>query len=220
MTNVELEKARLRRTEKGDRRKSVIGIGSALLVLFGFVGFLNLIDSVNLAFRATQGPVERFLYWLVIATLGFIGPYGFYVAKLQREIKLIERRLPDFLRDVAEAGRFGMTLAEAIVVSSGGRYGKLTPEIKKMAAQITWGVPATEARRPGLDRRGRPEPAGPRPSRGRQPNPNRVLHRDGRARPRGRHPRGSPGHREDPERAEAQLHHARNRPVRVPVHLR
>jgi len=40
-----------------------------------------------------------------------------------------------------------MTLAEAIVVSSGGRYGKLTPEIKKMAAQITWGVPAAEALR-------------------------------------------------------------------------
>src|SRR5437870_4279740 len=143
MTNVELEKARLRRTEKGDRRKSVIGVASALFVLFGFVAFLNLIDSVNLAFRATQGNVERFLYWLVVATLGFIGPYGFYVAKLQREVKQIERRLPDFLRDVAEAGRFGMTLAEAIVVSSGGRYGKLTPEIKKIAAQITRGVPST-----------------------------------------------------------------------------
>jgi flagellar protein FlaJ len=76
-----------------------------------------------------------------------IGPYGFFVAKKQREIKQIERRLPDFLRDVAEAGRFGMTLADAIVVSGGGRYGKLTPEIKKMAAQITWGVPATEALR-------------------------------------------------------------------------
>src|SRR2546427_576176 len=82
MTNVELEKARLRRTEKGDRRKSVIGVASALFVLFGFVAFLNLIDSVNLAFRATQGNVERFLYWLGVATLGFIGPYGFYVAKL------------------------------------------------------------------------------------------------------------------------------------------
>src|SRR2546426_1135254 len=135
------------RLEMRDRRKSVIGIGTALFVLFGFIAFLNLIDSVNLAFRATQNNLERFLYWLVVATLGFIGPYGFYVAKLQREVKQIERRLPDFLRDVAEAGRFGMTLAEAIVVSSGGRYGKLTPEIKKMAAQITWGVPATEALR-------------------------------------------------------------------------
>jgi len=147
MTSVELEKARLRRSEKGDRRKTVIGVGSALFLLLGFVAFLNLINSVNLAFRPTQGSLERFLYWLVVATLGFIGPYGFYVAKQQREIKMIERRLPDFLRDVAEAGRFGMTLAEAIVVSSGGRYGKLTPEIKKMAAQITWGVPAAEALR-------------------------------------------------------------------------
>ena len=145
MTKVELEKARLRRSEKGDRRKSVVGIGSALFLLLGFIAFLNLINSVNLAFRPSQGSLERFLYWLVVATLGFIGPYGFYVAKQQREINLIERRLPDFLRDVAEAGRFGMTLAEAIVVSSGGRYGKLTPEIKKMAAQITWGVPAAEA---------------------------------------------------------------------------
>src|SRR6058998_1308488 len=147
MTNVELEKARLRRTEKGDRRKSVIGVASALFVLFGFVAFLNLINSISLGFRADQRPIERFLFWLIVATLGFIGPYAFYVAKLQREVKQIERRLPDFLRDVAEAGRFGMTLAEAIVVSSGGRYGKLTPEIKKMAAQITWGVPATEALR-------------------------------------------------------------------------
>jgi archaeal flagellar protein FlaJ len=147
MPSVELEKARLRRSGQGDRRKTVVGLAATLFVLFGFIAFLNLINSVNLSFRPSQGNVERFLYWLVVATLGYIGPYGFYTAKQQREIKLIERRLPDFLRDVAEAGRFGMTLAEAIVVSSGGRYGKLTPEIKKMAAQITWGVPAAEALR-------------------------------------------------------------------------
>src|SRR2546428_10480213 len=157
MTNVELEKARLRRTEKGDRRKGVIGVAAALFGLFGFVALLNLVDSVNLAFRATQGNVERFLYWLGGATLGFIGPHGFYVAKLQREGQQIERRLPDFLRDVAEAGRFGMTPAEAIVVSSSGRDGTLTPEIKKMAAQISWGVPPTEGLRPFSERGKTPE---------------------------------------------------------------
>src|SRR5256884_669252 len=67
MTKVELEKARLRRSEKGDRRKSVVGIGSALFLLLGFIAFLNLINSVNLAFRPTQGSLERFLYWLVVA---------------------------------------------------------------------------------------------------------------------------------------------------------
>ncbi|UCD92594.1 MAG: type II secretion system F family protein [Methanobacteriota archaeon] len=94
-----------------------------------------------------ESPIRRFLNFLVFAILAFIGPIGFYKYKKMRDIKAIERRLPDFLRDVAEAGRFGMTLAEAIVVSSRGRYGKLTPEIEKMAAQIRWGVPATEALR-------------------------------------------------------------------------
>ncbi|TLZ75639.1 MAG: type II secretion system F family protein [Methanobacteriota archaeon] len=149
MANVELEKARVRLYEQADRRKTILAVSCILLVVFSFIGFLNLInpDQIKLGFRADQSPVERFLYWVVIGMLGFIGPYGFFTAKKQREIKLIERRLPDFLRDVAEAGRFGMTLADAIVVSSSGRYGRLTPEIKKMAAQITWGVPATEALR-------------------------------------------------------------------------
>lgn len=94
-----------------------------------------------------ESPTRRFLNFLVFALLAFIGPIGFYKYKKMRDVKAIERRLPDFLRDVAEAGRFGMTLADSIVVSSRGRYGKLTPEIEKMASQIQWGVPATEALR-------------------------------------------------------------------------
>lgn len=154
MAREDLEQARIRLYQKSDRTKAILGVSSLLLVLFGFIAFLNLIGSVSFSFRAPDPSadantvhINNFLNWLVIALLGFIGPYGFYAARKQREIKQIERRLPDFLRDVAEAGRFGMTLAEAIVVSSGGRYGKLTPEIKKMAAQISWGVPATEALR-------------------------------------------------------------------------
>ncbi|HYM38621.1 MAG TPA: type II secretion system F family protein [Thermoplasmata archaeon] len=147
MPNPELEQARIRLYEKADRTKAVVGVSVSLAVIFGFIAVLNLIGSVEIAFRSGAQPVDNFLNWLVIAMLGFVGPYGFYMARKQREVKQIERRLPDFLRDVAEAGRFGMTLAEAIVVSSGGRYGRLTPEIKKMAAQISWGVPATEALR-------------------------------------------------------------------------
>lgn len=147
MAREDLEQARIRLYEKADRSKFILGTSTALLVVFGFIAFLNLIGSVAFSFRSDATNVDNFLNWLVIAILGFIGPYGFYTARKQREVKQIERRLPDFLRDVAEAGRFGMTLAEAIVVSSGGRYGRLTPEIKKMAAQISWGVPATEALR-------------------------------------------------------------------------
>jgi flagellar protein FlaJ len=94
-----------------------------------------------------ESPTKRFVNFLVLAIMVLIGPYAFYTSKKDSDREAIERRLPEFLRDVAEAGRFGMTLADAIVVASSGRYGKLTIEIKKMAAQIEWGVPATEALR-------------------------------------------------------------------------
>ncbi|MDD4308553.1 MAG: type II secretion system F family protein, partial [Thermoplasmata archaeon] len=94
-----------------------------------------------------QSPLQRLLNFLFLGLGIMIGPWAFYASAKQKNIKEIEKRLPDFLRDVAEAGRFGMTLADAIVVASGGRYGKLTPEIKKMAAQIEWGVPAGETLR-------------------------------------------------------------------------
>lgn len=92
--------------------------------------------------------IERRFYamdFIVVAMMVFLLPYGIYVNRYQGRVDNIEERLPDFLRDVAEAGRFGMTLADAIVVASAGRYGPLSEEIKKMAAQIQWGVPATEA---------------------------------------------------------------------------
>ncbi len=94
-----------------------------------------------------QSPTQRLLNFIFLGIAIMMGPWAFYTSKKQSELIAIERRLPDFLRDVAEAGRFGMTLADAIVVASSGRYGKLTPEIKKMAAQIEWGVPASETLR-------------------------------------------------------------------------
>ena len=124
-------------TERADPKKIVYGLSIGLVALFGFLAFIDGIGSLDLWFD----PLD----YIVFAMLGFLAPFGFYMSAKEKNIRDIEIRLPDFLRDVAEAGRFGMTLADAIVVASSGRYGKLTPEIKKMAAQIEWGVPASEA---------------------------------------------------------------------------
>ena len=82
---------------------------------------------------------------MVLGIAAMCGPYGFVTTAKLRRIQKIEDRLPDFLRDVAEAGRFGMTLPDAIIVASRGRYGLLTEEIKKMASQLEWGVPVATA---------------------------------------------------------------------------
>jgi len=128
---------RILATEKADKTRLILGVSIAIVALCAVIAMLEQIGSVNVPLE----PID----WGIFATAALIGPYGFYAATKEKHIREIETRLPDFLRDVAEAGRFGMTLADAIVVASSGRYGRLTPEIKKMAAQIEWGVPASQA---------------------------------------------------------------------------
>ncbi len=85
------------------------------------------------------------LDFIVIGTAVFLFGPGIYDMLHTRKIKKMEERFPDFLRDVAESSRFGMTLADSIVVASSGKYGALTDEIKRMASKISWGVPVREA---------------------------------------------------------------------------
>ncbi|MGC8688519.1 MAG: type II secretion protein F [Aciduliprofundum sp.] len=108
--------------------------GTALII----IGLLYNFNILSL-------PYIKPMDLIVVGISIYFGPYGIYYNRLSKRISSIEERLPDFLRDVAEAGRFGMTLSESIIVASSGRYGPLTKEIKKMAAQIEWGVPVNEA---------------------------------------------------------------------------
>jgi len=128
---------RILATEKADLTKTLLGASFGVAALLIFMAIVDNMGSLKLPLD----PID----WVIFAIAVIIGPYGFYASTREKRIREIETRLPDFLRDVAEAGRFGMTLADAIVVASSGRYGRLTPEIKKMAAQIEWGVPASEA---------------------------------------------------------------------------
>ncbi|MGC8663699.1 MAG: type II secretion system F family protein [Thermoplasmata archaeon] len=111
-----------------------IAIGTVLIIL-------GAIEELNNSTLLMLKPLDL----IVVGVSIYFGPYGIYYNSKTKKIKDIEARLPDFLRDVAEAGRFGMTLSESIIVASSGKYGPLTKEIKKMAAQIEWGVPVNEA---------------------------------------------------------------------------
>lgn len=57
----------------------------------------------------------------------------------------IDANLPNLLRDIADAQRTGLSLPRAISESSKRNYGPLTPELKKMAAKISWGIPFDQA---------------------------------------------------------------------------
>lgn len=77
--------------------------------------------------------------FIVIALLVFSGIYGMYEFSRIRRVRKIDDRFPDFIRDLAEARRAGMTFTKAIMYSAKGDYGVLTPEIQKIARQISWG---------------------------------------------------------------------------------
>jgi len=57
-----------------------------------------------------------------------------------RNLKEIELRFPRFLRDLVELTRAGMPLHKAIIFSSHADYGILSPDIRKMAHQLSWNV--------------------------------------------------------------------------------
>jgi flagellar protein FlaJ len=63
----------------------------------------------------------------------------------------IDANLPNLLRDIADAQRTGLSLPRAVSESSKRNYGPLTPELQKMAAKISWGIPFDQAMRSFTD---------------------------------------------------------------------
>ncbi len=64
----------------------------------------------------------------------------------------IDKNLPNLLRDIAEAGRTGMTLTKAIEVSAERNYGPLTDELRLLIAQLSWKQPLADAFQSFADR--------------------------------------------------------------------
>jgi archaeal flagellar protein FlaJ len=130
------------------RETIILIVGSLVGAVFYVIAALNYLGTLTIILRpGEQAGANPAIDFFVLGTLCVLAPYGFAMSAKLRRISKIEDRLPDFLRDVSEAGRFGMTLPDAIVVASSGRYGLLTDEIKKMASQLEWGVPVATALR-------------------------------------------------------------------------
>lgn len=77
--------------------------------------------------------------------LGIIGPIGFYSHVKDKKKREVEEKLPDFLRDIANSSASGMTIYDSIKSAAEGDYGELTPELKMMVSQLSWGIPIDEA---------------------------------------------------------------------------
>lgn len=72
----------------------------------------------------------------IIATPQFLVRYDKY-----RKLKEMESKFPTFLRDMVESLRSGVPFHKSILACSNVDYGRLSKEVKKMANQISWGMP-------------------------------------------------------------------------------
>lgn len=109
-------------------------VAASIFVLLAILSLLGIIQNFGT-------PVD----YLVLAILSVTGIYGMYTYLHVRKIYKIDAIFPDFVRDLAESRRAGMTFTKAILFASKGNYGILTPEIQKISQQVSWGSSVTDA---------------------------------------------------------------------------
>jgi flagellar protein FlaJ len=112
----------------------VTGVLVSIFVVLGVLSILGIL-------KIFIGPVDFFVF----ALLSGAGIYGMYEALRVRRIAKIDAIFPDFVRDLAESRRAGMTFTKSILFASKGNYGILTPEIQKISQQVSWGGSVTDA---------------------------------------------------------------------------
>ncbi|MBI2579477.1 MAG: type II secretion system F family protein [Candidatus Aenigmarchaeota archaeon] len=78
---------------------------------------------------------------ILAAVLILAVPYSAFKFVELKRIKAYENEFPNFLRDIAESQRAGLSIIEAIKTASKSEYGALTKELRKMSDQLSWNVP-------------------------------------------------------------------------------
>lgn len=133
------------------------------MAVYGVTGLIALICVVMMLLTGFERMPWHKKYatdLFILAAMFGAGPYGYFFNHEAKRIMAIDEKFPDFLRDLAESARAGMTLPRALVTAAQGTYGALTPDIKTMAAQVDWGVDfgdaltrfATRTKTPLIDR--------------------------------------------------------------------
>jgi len=86
-------------------------------------------------------------YSMLFVILGFLLvsiPTAVLIFLEHQRLESIEDQFPEFLRDISEYKRSGVTLSMAIQNVTQNDYAQFTPEVKRMAKELSWGMPFEE----------------------------------------------------------------------------
>jgi flagellar protein FlaJ len=82
---------------------------------------------------------------LILAAIMFVTPIALVKYYETWKTKSLEDFFPQYMRDLVETIRSGMTLPQAVKTVSENDYGHLNPYVKKLNAQLDWGIPFDKA---------------------------------------------------------------------------
>ena len=99
---------------------------------------------------AVFAPIGAALYFIplpapqilkaAIALLVTVAVPALYAIRYSRERFGLEKKLPDFIRDVAESRKIGLSPESSIEGLGTKSYGRLSKPIERMGAQLSWGL--------------------------------------------------------------------------------
>ncbi|UCH72148.1 MAG: type II secretion system F family protein [Thermoplasmatales archaeon] len=118
----------------------LLWISAGVSALLFLLGFLKLIGIITLF-----GDVISGVDFIIFGLLSAIGPIGFYNHLKEKRKKDVQNQLPDFLREISSSTSSGMTIFDAVHSAARGDHGRLTPELQRMSAQLSWGISVNDA---------------------------------------------------------------------------
>lgn len=102
--------------------------GGGLIVAIGLMLFLTVSNQI--------GGIT-----LLLGILAGVLPYGIVSFLKNRSVTQMENQFPDFLSDLAESKRGGMTLVRAFQSATENDYGRLNNQIGRIYNELSWGIP-------------------------------------------------------------------------------
>lgn len=112
-------------------------------VVLGSVGIAGLIAIIGLLmFLSVSSRIGGIM--LMLAIVVAVMPYGIVSYLKNRTMSKMEDEFPEFLGDLAESKRGGMTLLKAFESAKENDYGKLDPQVERIHNELSWGIPFPE----------------------------------------------------------------------------
>ena len=97
-----------------------------------------------------------FLNFFGLTFFFLLYPASFYWEKVEKRKNEIEEKFPDFLRDMAEYWKGGLSMTVAVQTLVKSEYGALNDEVKKMSDQLSWGIKFSDVIKQFSERVGTP----------------------------------------------------------------